>query len=76
VDDAALHLSDGRILRVRSLVGRTTGERLLYLPGFVIAEELEGAVLTPGKGAPPLEVDVLDLRTETTNSIVRVRLRG
>jgi hypothetical protein len=73
--DAELHLTDGRVLRVRSLVGRETGERLLYFPGFIAEEELEGAVLALEADAQPAEIDVLDLRTETTNSVVRVKLR-
>jgi hypothetical protein len=74
--DAALLLADGRILRVRSLVGREAGERLLYFPGFITAEEMEGAVLVQEEDAPPAEIDLLDLRTETTNSVIRVKLRG
>jgi len=38
VGDAALHLADGRILRIRSLVGHGTGERLLYFTDFITAE--------------------------------------
>jgi len=73
---AVLHLTDGRKVTVRPLVGASADERLLYLPGFVTAEELEGAVLTLEEGAPPVEIDVLDLRTETTSSVIRVKLRG
>jgi len=37
---------------------------------------MEGAVLVREEDAPPVEIDLLDLRTETTNSVIRVKLRG
>ncbi|OGD74870.1 MAG: hypothetical protein A2Y64_02805 [Candidatus Coatesbacteria bacterium RBG_13_66_14] len=73
---AVLHLPDGWKVKVRPLVGASADEMLLYLPGFVRAEDLEGAVLVLEKGAPPVEIDSLDLRTETTSSVIRVKLRG
>ncbi|MCK4593359.1 hypothetical protein KAU45_02575 [bacterium] len=72
--EAVLHLADGRIINVRPLVGSSPDERLLYFPGFITREELTGAVLVLAENVPPVSIGVLDLRSETTNSMIRVRL--
>jgi hypothetical protein len=73
---AVLHLADGRTFSVRPLVGPAPDERLLYFPGFITVGELEGAHVVLGENTPPVGIEVLDLRGETTNSIIRVRLLG
>lgn len=72
--EAALHLADGRIINVWPLGGSSPDERLLYFPGFITPEELAGAYVVLGESAPPVSIEVLDLRSETTSSMIRVKL--